>query len=189
MPRTKIFIAFLIFIVSTFAGAAEPLTNAQIANYVKSGSEFKQWTEKHQATLKASYMKVQQSSPQGTSGRKIMEKSMLESGLTDELASLIKPYGFSDVMQYLTVSQRIMKAAMAISMQAQAGKGSVADARMAEALKRLDETDMPEEKKAQLRQMLKNTHSQMATMAKAPEADVAAVKPHMDGIRKAFGMP
>jgi len=186
VPVKAILLFIPLLLISALTMAADPLTDAQVVNYIKSGPEFKQWTVKNQAALKASYMKTKQALPAEASGQQIMEKSMEESGLSDQLMALVKPYGFKSGMQYLNTSQRIMKAMMALSVRSKSAASQETEKRMAEALKRLEQSDMSPEKKAQMRQMLKGSHTQMMAMAKAPEEDIVVVEPHMAEIKKAF---
>jgi hypothetical protein len=183
--KKVVFATFVLF-VSAMAMAEEPLTSAQVENYIKSGPEFKQWSVKNQATLKAAYLQTQQSSPPGTSDRELMEKSMAASGLSGELDALVKPYGFDNSMQYLTISQRIMKAVMTLGVRSAPGGDAATQKRLEEAMARLEQSDMSPEQKAQMRQMMQKTHAQMMAMANAPEEDMAVVKPHMAAIQQAF---
>ncbi len=168
----KVVFATVVLFVSAMAMAEEPLTSAQVENYIKSGPEFKQWSVKNQATLKAAYLQTQQSSPPGTSDRELMEKSMAASGLSGELDALVKPYGFDNSMQY--------------GVRSAPGGDAATQKRLEEAMARLEQSDMSPEQKAQMRQMMQKTHAQMMAMANAPEEDMAVVKPHMAAIQQAF---
>jgi len=184
----NVLLAVFCLLTPTTAISAEPLTDVQVKSYIKSGPEFKAWSEKNSATLKSAFQQTKLSAPEGTSGEALMEKSMAASGLSGELDALVKGYGFDSGMQYLNISQRVMRALMAQRMQEGGGASKETEARMQEALRRLEATDMPPEQKEQMRKMLQNTHSQMAVMMQAPEADIAVVKPHMSAIQKAFQM-
>ncbi len=185
--KTALFTIYCL-LMSSMAVAAEPLTDTQVLNYIKSGPEFKQWSIKNQVTLKAAYQKTKLASPADVSGEELMQRSMTASGLKAELDALVKPFGFNGGMQYLGISQRIMRALMAQRMEANGGASLEAEKRMQEALKRLEKTSMSAEQKAQMQQMIKSRHGQMAMLMKAPKADMDVVEPHMVAIQQAFGM-
>ncbi len=185
--RSVLFVTFWL-LISTLTMASDALTDIQVQNYIKSGPQFKQWSIKNQATLKAAFLQTKQSAPANIDGIELMERSMVTSGLTDELDALVKPFGFDSGMQYLGLSQRIMTALMAFRMRESGGAEQVAEKRMQEALKRLEQSNMSAEQKAKMRQMINGSHNRMAAMIKAPEADIAVVGPHAARIQQAFGV-
>lgn len=101
----------------------------------------------------------------------------------DKLAGVVKRYGFNTPELWAQVGDRIFRAWMAIEMDTQE---SGTNQEMMDALAELENNpDIPQAQKEQMKAMLGGTLLAMQQASNAPQADVNAVRPHVDALREA----
>lgn len=101
----------------------------------------------------------------------------------DELASVVESHGFASPKTWGRVGDRIIKAYAAASMEAeQPGSRQ----QMQQALKELENADLPEAQKQMMRQSMGNAMATIKSLTDAPQADIDAVQPYMAEIERAF---
>jgi hypothetical protein len=79
-----------------------------------------------------------------------------------------------------------MYAYAALQMQ---GKRPDMDAQMAKALKELEASDLPEEMKKKMRDAMTVSKGMVETMDDVPQADIDAVRPHLERFESLSKMP
>ena len=99
----------------------------------------------------------------------------------NEMQATILKHGFSDMQSWGAIGDRIMKAFAANSMDTEMPQ---MDGQMKQALEQIESSDMTEEQKENMRQMMQSSMQMMNSYVNAPETDKAAVLPYMSAIEK-----
>ena len=96
-----------------------------------------------------------------------------------DLLDMIEEHGFDSAEQWAQVGDRVMRAYAALQMTAEMPN---MNAEMAQAMKELESSGMSEEQKQMMRGMLQSSTQVVSAFNDVPEADKAAVKPHIAAI-------
>jgi hypothetical protein len=96
-----------------------------------------------------------------------------------EMLAAIERHGFSDVQQWALTGDRIMKAFVANSMEAETPQ---MDAQMKQALEQIENSNMSAAQKETMLQMMRSSTQMMSAYTDVPAADKAAVAPFMSTI-------
>ena len=97
----------------------------------------------------------------------------------NEMQATILKHGFSDVESWAAIGDRIMKAYAANSMETEMPQ---MDEQMKQALEQIEKSNMTEEQKENMRQMMLSSMQMMNSYVDVPEVDKAAVLPYMSVI-------
>lgn len=97
----------------------------------------------------------------------------------NEMQATILKHGFSDMQSWGAVGDRIMKAFAANSMNTEMPQ---MNEQMKLALDQIESSDMAEDQKESMRQMMQSSMQMMNSYVNAPETDKAAVLPYMSVI-------
>ncbi|PSF13370.1 hypothetical protein C7H09_01800 [Marinobacter fuscus] len=99
----------------------------------------------------------------------------------NEVESLVKQQGFSDIENWASIGDKVVQAWFALEMGAQSPQ---IQAEMNAAMAEIENNpNMSEAQKAQMRAMMQQGMSAMATGASAPEANKKAVRPYLDQLK------
>ncbi len=102
----------------------------------------------------------------------------------DELNEVVQESGFDNTAAWVQAAQRITNAYMALEL---GGKGAETAAQIEASLQQLrDNQYLNEAQKEELIQQLKNSQARLANLKEVSAADQAAVKPHLDELRRHF---
>ncbi|SFL97564.1 hypothetical protein [Marinobacter zhejiangensis] len=100
----------------------------------------------------------------------------------ERFEEVVEDNGFSSAADWGATGDRVFRAWMAIEMQ---GQSSASRQEMAKAMAEIDNNpNMSAEQKAQMRQMMQGAISMMEQVSQAPEADIRALRPHLDELRR-----
>lgn len=88
---------------------------------------------------------------------------------------VIKQYGFEDAEVWAHIGDRVIRAYVALNLQAQQRE---IDTNMAQALLQIENSDMPEAQKEQMRQVMISTLKTYKVFAEVPEEDIAQIQPY-----------
>ena len=94
----------------------------------------------------------------------------------DDMLGIMKKHGFTSEEQWAEIGDRVIRAYAAVRMAEQAPQ---LDKKMADALKQLEESSMPEAQKEMMREMMRTSNQVLEVYADVPEADKDAVRPHI----------
>ena len=97
----------------------------------------------------------------------------------NEMQETILKHGFSDVQSWGAIGDRIMKAFTANSIETEMPE---MDEQMKQALEQIEKSNMTEEQKEGMRQMMQSSMQMMNSYDSVPETDKAAVLPYMSVI-------
>ncbi len=95
------------------------------------------------------------------------------------MLAVIKRHGFSDLDQWGTIADRIMRAFAANSMNT--GLPQM-DEQMQQALEQIEKSNMTDAQKDAMRQIMQSSSQMMDVYADVPETDKAAVLPFMSDL-------
>ncbi len=93
-----------------------------------------------------------------------------------QMLDIVRDNGFSGAEHWAGVGDRVMRAVLALTMEANM---SGADAKIASALRELEASDLPEDQKTMMRNMMQTGNQMLQTFSDVPAADKAAVTPYL----------
>ncbi len=178
--RSLLTFAILPFLLSAGALAQEgpPLTEDRINGFVASIVALEEWGDEHEEEVDAiedifgRETMDDMTNPFAAASRIIESQSW-----ADEVVEIVQDHGFRDLEDWARTGNRIFMAFMAIQMDVNKAE---MEAGLAEALKQIDNSDMSEDQKEQMRQMLVGTTEMARVYADVSEADKKAVAPFLD---------
>jgi len=101
-----------------------------------------------------------------------------------KLREVVQQHGFSDVASWAQVGDRIIKAWFAIEMREESPEMR---SELDRAIREIEESPhMTDHQKQEIIQQMRQSMTFMEAMADAPEADIDAVRPHLDELRSAL---
>lgn len=99
-----------------------------------------------------------------------------------KFSEIVEDSGFDDATDWGKTGDRVFQAWIALEMQDQ---GSEARQQMASAMAEIDNNpNMSAEQKAQMKEMMQGAISMMEQASKAPAADIEAIRPHIEELRR-----
>lgn len=190
MRSTQMFLILLLLGVLAFVGSAnaEPLSHDEISGFIASLSDMEDLGKKYE----------------NDEGLRLREEEALEHSQSveefnwmsasiaaikghpayDEFEEIAEDHGFSSPEEWGEVGDRVLKAFMAASMDANARE---MQAQMEETLRELENNpDISPEQKQMMRDSMGSGMAQFKAMTDAPAADIEAVKPFLPELRRAF---
>lgn len=100
----------------------------------------------------------------------------------EQFADIVEDNGFDSANAWGETGDRVFRAWMAIEME---GQSVAARQEMANAIAEIDNTpNLSAEQKAQMKAMMQGAVSMMEQASDAPEADVQALRPHLEELRR-----
>lgn|SRR5690554_68327 len=156
---------------------AQELTGDVLDRWLESQPALQAWAMEHKDELEPYESADELSDLKSTDN---MLRSLRESGLYEEAASVMDEYGFNSPEEWADVTIRTIKAYLANELE-----GREADIEMLKAqLSALEEDDqVPQPQKDAMLQALRGNLAMVELVRSAPENDRMAVKPHMEKIR------
>ncbi len=186
MLINRFFRFFTVFGLLVMAGytQAEPLTDAQIRNFIDSMGEMQTLAEKHDDALLAE-LENESKGMQGQDWSRIFSSSLEQAkgtGIYNDIEDIAKANGFDNAEEYGRVGDKVFHAMMASEM---GGKATEMQAEMARAMEEIERNpNMSATQKKQMQDMMRGSMGMMESVTDAPEADIRALRPHMNELRR-----
>ena len=174
----KLSFAWIVLCALFSTVSAQALTDDEVLRFIASFQEMR--------TVAEQYQDSDQLVPGPASSDEARQR--VESPFTSSLADMRKTDGFSDMLRVMkkhgfaseknwaAIGDRVIRAYAAVRMDEQAPQ---LNKEMAEALKQLEESTMPEAQKEMMREMMRTSNQFLEVYADVPEADKNAVRPHI----------
>ena len=176
-----IVVTSLLFTVSTSARGAELLTPQNIEGYIDSVRDLQEISKKYGAEKLVSPDISSGGSMAGAANPFSTAIAQMQGQQAyNEMLEVIKRHGFSDLDKWGTTADRIMRAFAANSMKTELPQ---MDEQMQQALEQIEKSDMTDEQKDAMRQMMQSSIQMMDIYADVPETDKAAVLPFMSDLK------
>lgn len=181
---TALLIAFMMLAAQPVF--ADDLTDEQIEGFIATLSELDQLAERYDDMEELEDMADEQRD--ATEGGEFNPLSMAVREMRgheihDEFAAVVSSHGFSDPDTWASTGDRIIRAMMAMEMQQQ-GHGDMRQ-EMEEAMAQMENNpNVSEQQREQMRQQMEQAVQGMEAMADAPQADIEAVRPHAEALRR-----
>ncbi len=175
-----IVVTSLLFTVSTSAQSAELLTPQNIEGYIDSVRDLQEISKKYGAEKIVN--------PDNSSGGSMTGAAspfstaiaqMQGQQANDEMLEVINRHGFSDLDQWGTTADRIMRAFAANSMKTGLPR---MEEQMQQALEQIEKSNMTDTQKDAMLQIMQSSSQMMDIYADVPETDKAAVFPFMSDL-------
>lgn len=96
-----------------------------------------------------------------------------------DLLAMIRQHGFDSAEQWAQVGDRVMRAYAALTIAEEVPN---MNAQLAQAMQELEDSDLSEEQKQMMRGMLQSSTVVVGAVNNVPDADKAAVRPHIGAI-------
>jgi len=182
IPRVIIIlVTSLLFTISTSARGAELLTPQNIEGYIDSVRDLQEISKKYGAEKIVSPDISSGGSMAGAASPFSMAIAQMQGQQAyNEMLEVIKRHGFPDLDQWGTTADRIMRAFAANSMKT--GLPQM-DEQMQQALEQIEKSNMTDEQKDAMRQIMQSSMQMMDIYADVPETDKAAVLPFMSDLK------
>ena len=175
-----IVVTSLLFTVSTSTRGAELLTPQNIEGYIDSIRDLQEISNKYGAEKLVSPDISSGGSMAGAASPFSMAIAQMQGQqVYNEMLKVIKRHGFSDLDIWGTTADRIMRAFAANSMKTELPQ---MDEQMQQALEQIEKSNMTDEQKDAMRQIMQSSRQMMDIYADVPETDKAAVLPFMSAI-------
>ena len=183
IPRVIIIVVTsLLFTVSTSAQSAELLTPQNIEGYIDSVRDLQEISKKYGAEKIVNLDISSGGSMAGAASPFSMAIAQMKGQQAyNEMLEVIKRHGFSDLDKWGTTADRIMRAFAANSMKTELLPQM--DEQMQQALAQIEKSDMTDEQKDAMRQMMQSSIQMMDIYADVPETDKAVVLPFMSDLK------
>ena len=182
IPRVIIIVVTsLLFTVSTSARGAELLTPQNIEGYIDSVRDLQEISKKYGAEKLVSPDISSGGSMAGAASPFSMAIAQMQGQQAyNEMLEVIKRHGFPDLDQWGTTADRIMRAFAANSMKT--GLPQM-DEQMQQALEQIEKSNMTDEQKDAMRQIIQSSMQMMDIYADVPATDKVAVLPFMSDLK------
>lgn len=178
----------LFALVLAMPAAAGDLTDARIKGFVESLSALDQMAERYDDLdeLEDIGEETQDATQDGEFNPMSMAvREMRGHEIHDEFTAIVRDHGFSSAEDWADAGDRIVRAMMAIEMDRQ-GHGDMRT-EMEQAMREMEQNpNITDEQREQMRRQMEQAVSGMEAMADAPQADIDAVRPHADELRRAM---
>lgn len=173
-----------VLLAAPAAHALAPLTDAQIQGFIAAMPEFRAIGRKYHATD----LPVRPLSPEGAARRAQAPftsalPAMRAHKAYDALQAMVHRHGFSDLSEFTGIADRIVNGFMAVRIGAQATE---IERRMQAAIRQVEASQVSDEEKRRTIAAIRSAEQVAASYRDVPEADQAAVRPHMDEIAAAL---
>ena len=181
IPRVIIIVVTsFLFTVSTSAQSAELLTPQNIEGYIDSVRNLQEISKKYGAEkivnpdISSGGSMAGAASPFSTAISQMQGQQAYS-----EMLEVIKRHGFSDLDQWGTTADQIMRAFAANNMKT--GLPQM-DEQMQQGLEQIEKSNMTDAQKDAMRQIMQSSRQMMDIYADVPETDKAAVLPFMSDL-------
>jgi hypothetical protein len=181
IPRVIIIaVTSLLFTFSTFAQTPVSLTPKNIEGFIDSVRDLQELSTKYGAEkivnpdISGGGSMAEAASPFSTAIAQMQGQQAY-----DEMLAVIKRHGFSDLDQWGTTADRIMRAFAANSMKTELPQ---MEEQMQQALEQIEKSNMTDAQKDAMRQMMQSSSQMMDVYADVSETDKAAVFPFMSDL-------
>lgn len=181
----RVFRFFAILGLLAMAGytQAEPLTDAQVRNFIDTMEEMRALAEQHDDVLLSELENESGGMPDQDWSR--VFSSSLErakgTGIYSDIEDIARANGFDNAEAYGRVGDKVFHAMMASEM---GGKATEMQAEMAKAMEEIERNpNMSATQKKQMQDMMRGSMGMMESVTDAPEADIRTLRPHMNELR------
>lgn len=180
------FVAALVLLLATLPAIAQPLSDARIERFIASLSDLDQLAERVEQTDMFGSMgqEIQKAAREGEfRPMRLMVEKMRDHDMHGEFASMVSGHGFERTEDWADTGDRIMRAMTAMELEKH--NQDDVQARMSTMMEQMkNNPNISKEQRKRMRQQMEQAMAGMKAMADAPEADVKAVRPYRDRIRR-----
>lgn len=180
------FVAALVLLLATLPAIAQPLSDARIERFIASLSDLDQLAERVEQTDMFGSMgqEIQKAAREGEfRPMRLMVEKMRDHDMHGEFASMVSGHGFERAEDWADTGDRIMRAMTAMELEKH--NQDDVQARMSTMMEQMkNNPNISKEQRKRMRQQMEQAMAGMKAMADAPEADVKAVRPYRDRIRR-----
>jgi len=175
-----VFVISLLFTFSTYAQTAGNLTRQNIEGYLDSIRDLQKISKKYNTEeILSPGVSASESMAQGNDSFSTAITQMQGHKAYDEMLAVIERHGFSDIQQWGTIGERIMRAFAANSVETEM---PAMDKQMQQALEEIEKSNLTGAQKDAMRQMMESSLQIMNSYTDASGSDRAAVLPFMSAI-------
>ena len=183
MSKFRIFtiaVSVFIFCPTVNAQTSDSLTPEIVQGFINSIQDLREVSKRYNAdeimspTASGDKTMAQTATPFSTTITRMQGHNAF-----NEMQATILKHGFSDMQSWGAIGDRIMKAFAANSIETEVPQ---MDEQMKQALEQIEKSNMTEEQKEGMRQMMQSSIQMMNSYENASETDKAAVLPYMSVI-------
>src|SRR5690554_106392 len=180
----RILTAIALMLVTGLVMAAD-LTKKDVERWLAHAPDLHSWVEQQENEFDEDAL------PEDIFDQDAMAKygvqQLKQAGLYGELDRRVKAAGYSSVEHWITDSQKISMAYMAITLENEKGKDQGTMSEILAQKEELAGLNMPEESKAMMEAMLDGALAMLQTVEATSSADKAAVKPYFNEVGEILG--
>ena len=182
------FAAALVLLLAALPAIAQPLSDARIERFIASLGDLDQLAERVEQTDMFGSMgqEIQKAAREGEfRPMHVMIEKMRNHDMHGEFAAMVSEHGFKRPEDWADTSDRIMRALTAMELKKHNQDDVQAEmSTMMEQMK--NNPNISKEQRKRMRQQMEQAMAGMKAMTDAPEADIKAVRPYRDRIRRAM---
>ncbi|MAD43421.1 MAG: hypothetical protein CMI02_16960 [Oceanospirillaceae bacterium] len=174
----RLITAAIIVMFSQLAFAAD-LTGADIETWMKNMPALEQWLSEHEDQMPDEM-------PDGSQGIDEMlnqgVKDLKSAGLYDDFNQKVQAAGYDNVEEWAGMTRQISLAYLALEIENEPVSVSQLEAQ----LQQVKDSDLPQEQKAMMTQMMSASLMMMKAVKGVSNADKEAVRPYKDDLKAQF---
>ena len=171
----------LIITLSCALVQAADLTSKDVERWLSSAQELQEWLEKQEDKLSTL------PEPTGPYDMNTAMQHGIEqlkaAGVYAELDKKVKAAGYTNAEHWITQSQQISLAYLAVVLSNEVGQR----AEILEQLQQIEKTNLPEANKAMMKAMLESSLAMLNAIESSTAADQKAVQPYLDKLGALIG--
>ncbi|MEQ8691034.1 MAG: hypothetical protein RIC89_09410 [Pseudomonadales bacterium] len=170
---------FLLVLLTSTAWSEVSFNTSNVGKFISSLSEVQKVSDKygHPDSLGGDGMDIKQSMARAQAPFSSSIPELQSYAGYDEVVTIIESSGFGDINQWAAFGDRVMRAYGAIKLASEAPD---VNEQMAQARKQLENSGLTEAQKKMLLEVMGSANQVMDTFKDVPQADRAAVKPHVE---------
>lgn len=175
------FITILILMALTSFAMAANLEKKDVETWLKSVTELQTWLEQQEEKLAQ-----EPEFDEALEGQAALEQAieqLKKVGVYSDFNKKVVAAGYKDVMHWLTTSQQISMAYLAVLLEGEVGQRAELEAQR----KQLVTLDLPAEQKEMLENIVASSLAMLDGLEEVSEADRAAVRPYIERLEAAMG--
>lgn len=178
----------LFMLAAAMTATAEPLNEERIEGFLNSLGDLEALGKRTENTGMFDNMgqKIQASARKGDfRPMSLMIEKMRDHSMHGEFAEVVSRHGFDRPEDWAGTGDRIMRAMAAMELKGRDQEDVQAE--MDAMMKQMENNpNVTEQQRKRMRQQMEQAMAGMKAMADAPQADIEAVRPYRDRIRKAM---
>ena len=183
MNTFKVFAVFAAFaaMVLMGSGAAMGMTDEKVRNFIDSFEEIQELAQEYDDLDELSADEPEDMGMHSRPFSRAVEESRGHE-IYPRVEKLVQGYGFSDAQDWGQTGDQIFQAYFALKMQDQDDM----QAEMQQALQEIENSPLPEEQKARMREMIKQQLASMQSFSEVPQSHLEIVKAHESELDRVF---